>query len=232
MPSIVKAALLALLAASPAVAQRAEAGASGRATEAPRAEPDSALTARDSTATPRDSTAGPRLGALLRRAGADALAAQAQVVSVPPPAPPPAPTVHAFGSGLRVTVPAGWDGPASAYDGDPAYGLYTFENTAPDHPLRDTIVRLERVGGLNDLLRERWMRGQTPHGYHGTRPVGPSAAPVPGFGVEVEGVGVRGVTVFTQSRSGYWALQVVAPSDVWAQRRGDVLALLAGVALP
>lgn len=189
---------------------------------------DSTLAASDSTRTTPDSTALPRFGALLRRIATDASEAQAQELAPPPPA---APAVYAFESGVRVTLPPGWDGPTSSHQGDPSYSIYSFQNTAAGD-LEGAAVRLERVAGLNDLLRERWMRGQTPHGYHGTRPVGPSSVPISGFAVEVEGPGTRGVSVFTQRRDGLWALQVVAPLAVWAQRRGELTALLSSITLP
>lgn len=212
MKHVSKAVLLALVTfAAPASAQTTEAD----------------TTAADSTQAAPDSTASPRLGALLRRVAADA--SEARVQEPPPPA---APTLYVFGSGLRVTLPPGWVGASSVQEPDPGYGLYTFQNDAPGHPLQGVALKLERVTGVNDLLRERWLRGQTPHGYHGTRPVGPGTAPVPGFAAEVEGPGVRGVSVFTQRPNGFWALQVVAPMALWAERRGEVTALLSGVHLP
>ncbi len=152
-----------------------------------------------------------------------------------PEKPPPAiPTLHAFGAtGLRVTLPAGWDGPTAAAEGQAeSYALYTFSNTAADHPLAGTTLRVERVQGLNALLRERWTRGQTGHGYHETRPVGPAVAPLPGLALEVAGDGTGGVVVFSQRGQAQWAVQIEAPASVWAERRGQVLAVLAGVEIP
>ena len=147
--------------------------------------------------------------------------------------PPPQPTIHAFGkTGLRVTLPAGWNGPVAAVeDHAESYALYTFSNAA-DHPLAGTTLRIERVQGLNQLLRERWANGQTSYGYHGTRPVGPAAQPLPGVGLEVEGRGTGGAVVFLQRGLANWAVQIEAPASVWAERRGEVLAVLAGVELP
>lgn len=142
------------------------------------------------------------------------------------------PVRYAFRSGLRITLPPGWDGPESAVEPADGAVLYTFQNTTPGHPLAGVTVRLERVQGLNALLRERWMRGQTSHGYHGTQPVGPAAAPMPGFAVEVTGPGQSGAVVFSQRDSGMWAVQVVAPAALWASRRDAVLALLTGITLP
>ena len=187
----------------------------------------------DSTATPGDSAAV-SLGGLLARLEAPA----------PPPPPGPIsvlrntlerssqPTHHVFGSGLRVVLPPAWDGPAAALDHAPGYALYTFENTTPEHPLLGAALRVERVQGLNALLRERWMRGQTPHGYHGTRAVGPASAPMGGFAVEVEGAGGAGIVVFSQRDGTMWATQVWAPRPLWYARRGELVALLAGVTLP
>lgn len=218
MPSLSTLALLALIVlALPASAQSTEA--------------DTVAVAADSTQVAADSLVTPHLGGLLRRVAADMAEAQAET-PVPGPIPPPAPILHVFGSGLRVTLPPGWDGPAIASEGDPGHATYAFQNTATGHPLVGASVRLERVSGLNPLLRERWLRGQTTHGYNGTRPVGPATAPIPGFAVEVEGPGLRGIAVFTQRDDGLWALQVVAPTALWEQRRDEVRALLAGIRLP
>ncbi len=142
------------------------------------------------------------------------------------------PTQHVFASGLRVDLPSGWDGPATALDEGPARERYTFQNAAVGHPLEGAILRAERAGGLNPLQREQWVRGQTSYGYNGTRPVGPAAAPMAGLALEVEGGGQGGVVVFAQHRGEMWTFQVVAPAGLWYQRRADLLAVLGGVALP
>ena len=156
-----------------------------------------------------------------------------EIVEVPAEA-AAAPQVHLFGqTGLRVTLPPGWEGPVSALEaGLPDYAEYTFRNAAPGHPLEGAVLRVERISGLNALFRERFRRGQTTYGYHGAMPVGPAATPGSGFGVEVEGYGVGGATAFAEGRSGMWALSVQAPAAVWASRPGDVLAVLAGVRRP
>lgn len=178
----------------------------------------------------------------------DSLVADSVVVGYtepPPPAPEPRvqevsapqlpqPTTHAFAAtGLRVTLPLGWDGPTAALDADAAdYALYTFTNATPDDPLFGTVLRVERVQGLNALLRERFRRGLTTYGYHGSRPVGQAGVPLPGVGLEIEGAGTRGAVAFLQSGPSNWTVQIEAPASVWASRRGEVLAVLAGVAIP
>ena len=191
---------------------------SARAQTAGLAPPDSLSAPEEQTVAAPDSTAPPAIPA-------DSLA-----LSEAPEA-PPAPTLHAFGDGLRVTLAPGWDGPASVR-ASPAGAVYGFQNEAPGHPLQGVAVRVERVDGLNALLRERWSRGLTASGYAGLGPVGPAAAPMPGFGVEVADAVRGGATVFAIRGASSWAVQVTAPLAVWRARRADVLAVLAGVALP
>ena len=142
-----------------------------------------------------------------------------------------APFVFVYGSGLRVTLPPGWSGPATE-TGGVGDAVYAFENATAGHPLAGATIRVEYAAGLNELLRERWLRGQTTRGYHGTAPVGPLAAPVTGFGVEVAGPGRAGAAVFSRGRGGLWAVQVAAPTATWEGRRAEVLALLSGVDVP
>ena len=144
------------------------------------------------------------------------------------------PTLHVFGTtGLRVTLPAGWGGPSSAAEGElPGYALYSFRETTPGHPLEGAVLRVERVVGLNPLLRERFDRGLTSYGYHGAVPTGPASVPIRGFGLEVEGPGTRGAVVFVGDRQAAWAVSVQAPGAVWAARRDAVLAVLTGGDLP
>ena len=105
-----------------------------------------------------------------------------------PTAAPLTPTLHVVGTaGVTMLLPAGWDGPVSAVETeDPGYALYSARNDAPDHLLAGAVLRVERITGLNPLLRERFTRGQTSYGYHGTTPVGPAAVP-DGLGIEVAG---------------------------------------------
>ena len=175
-----------------------------------------------------DSTASG--GALADSVAADSVAlAEAAVPEVVPPL--PAPTLHAFADGLRVTLAAGWDGPATVA-ATPAGAVYRFQNDAAGHPLQGVVLRVERVDGLNALFRERWSRGLTTSGYAGMTPVGPAAAPLPGFGVEVAGDGRGGAVVFVQRGASSWAVGVSAPAAQWARQRAEVLAVLADVALP
>ena len=217
-------ALLLALAALPSAAQPG------------RPAPPEAAAPADSAAAPApsDSTAAPRLTGLLRRVAADAADREAT----------PSPLIqnalvqasraasHVFGSGLKVTLPPGWDGPVTAVDHGPPGERYAFRNATPGHPLAGAVLRVERVGGLDPLQRERWVRGQTTYGYNGTAPMGPTLAPLAGLALEVEGGGQGGAVVFTQRRGEMWTAQVVAPAATWRARRGEVLAALAGVSLP
>lgn len=143
-----------------------------------------------------------------------------------------APAVYAFpATDLRVTLPAGWAGAHAAADAE-QYAFYTFTNENAAHPLAGTVLRIERVQGLNQLLRERWQRGQTSYGYHGARPTGPLAAPLPGTALELRGAGTAGAVVFFQRGVASWAVQIEAPAAVWAASRDEVLAVLTGVAVP
>ena len=151
-----------------------------------------------------------------------------------PPLPPPSPTLHVFGrTGLRVTLPAGWDGPATADEGRlPRLAVYTFQNAASG-PLAGVVLRAEQVIGLNALEQERWKRGQMPYGYHGARPTGPIATGLPALiAMETSRPGAGGAVAFLQRGQTYWALSVEAPVAVWAGRRAEVLALFAGIDLP
>lgn len=147
----------------------------------------------------------------------------------PDPAPPRPITLPFAATGLRVTLPADWDGAAAADESAlPAYALYTFEGGAAG----GALLRVERVVGLSPLERERWRTGAVRYGYHGTRPVGAIGVPVEGLGLEVAGPGRGGAVAFVQRGGTYWALHVSAPAAAWETHRADLLAVLAGVQLP
>ncbi len=174
----------------------------------------------------------------------DVRAAEAPVVSEPsedmPPAEatavvqpaPGASALSVFGrTGLRVTLPPGWDEPAVVDESRlPASALYAFRATSG--PLAGATLRVEQVVGLNPAEEQQWRSGRTARGYNGTRPVGP--APVGGAlaAFETVGAGTGGATAFFQRGRTFWAVQAQAPAAVWAARRADVMALMAGVALP
>ena len=143
------------------------------------------------------------------------------------------PTVEVLGtSGASALLPGGWEGPVTISEVDlPAYALYTARNDAMDSPLHGAILRVERVTGLNALYRERFSKGQTTYGYHGSSPVGPAAAPE-GLGLELNGPGTGGAVAFVQRGATMWTVAVEAPLETWAAHRADVLAVLAGVRLP
>ena len=222
--------VLLALAVAPASAQPPAPLADAAASAADSTQADSTL----ADPAQADSTAAPRLTGLLRRVATEAQEQQEARGRLAQAALERAsrPTRHVFSSGLNVTLPPGWDGPTTALDQGPPRERYTFQNAAPGHPLAGAILRVERVGGLNPLEREQWVRGQTTYGYNGTRPVGPASAPAAGLALEVEGAGQAGAVVFAHHRGEMWALQVVAPTALWRARRAEVLAVLAGVALP
>lgn len=152
----------------------------------------------------------------------------------PAAAPAPRPALHAFGrTGLRVTLPAGWNGPTAQDEGRlPAYALYTFTSAAPG-PLAGVTLRVEQLVGLNPLDEQRWRAGQTGYGYHGSRPTGPAAVPVQALvAFETAGPGTGGAVAFLQRGRTFWAVQVEAPTALWRSRKAEVVALMAGVAFP
>ncbi len=143
------------------------------------------------------------------------------------------PTRHAFGSGLILTLPAGFAAPVADESRLPALARYTAQQTDPARPLFGTVLVVERVVGLNALDRERWRHGQSTYGYPGVRPVGPASTPLPAIvSIATAGTGTRGATAFLQRGQTYWAVAVVAPDAVWQQSAADVLALMTGVGLP
>lgn len=169
--------------------------------------------------------------------GADARAAAARPVSAAGSdgGPPARPVVHVFGgSGLRVTLPAGWDGPVLSDETRlPGYALYTFENRQPGLATTNASVYVERVVGLNPLDEQRWRFGQVRYGYHGTRPVARLAVPLPALASYlVEGDGKGGAVAFLQRGRTFWTVSVFAPPALWATRRSDILALMTAVDLP
>ena len=161
------------------------------------------------------------------------VAAQAAVAQAPA-APPPAPA-YAFGAtGLRVTLPAGWDGPGAVDEARlPARAAYTFANAAAG-PLAGAVLHVERAVGLNPVEQELWRQGRTTAGYGHARPVGPAAAPLPGTAFEIAGAGrggpqTGGAIVFFQRGPAFWVVKAEAPAATWAARPAAVLALMAGV---
>ena len=93
------------------------------------------------------------------------------------------------------------------------------------------MLRVERITGLNPLLRERFTRGQTSYGYHGTTPVGPAAVP-DGLGIEVAGPGTGGAVAFITRGPILWAVSVQAPATTWTAHRAEVMGLLLSPRLP
>lgn len=164
----------------------------------------------------------------------DSVRARRPVALEPEPeAAPLTPTVHVVGTaGVSMLLPAGWDGPVSAIETeDPGYALYSARNDAPDHLLTGAVLRVERITGLNPLLRERFTRGQTGYGYHGATPVGPAAVPE-GLGVEVEGPETGGAVAFITRGPVLWAVSIQAPATTWAAHRAEVMGLLTSPRLP
>lgn len=192
------------------------------ATEAARAEADSATAATFAQRAVRQAASdaaqrarpSPMLGMALRAAS------QPTVVALP--------TVD-----VVVTLPPGWSGSRLAStEGLPRYAAFALQNDVPGHPLAGAVVRAERVAGVEGIERERWMRGQPPYRYHTAGPVGPIAVPGHAYGVEVAGGGVRGAVVFVRHHEALWAIGVEAPDALWARQRPALLALIGGVRLP
>ena len=152
------------------------------------------------------------------------------------PAAPPEVSAFAFGAtGLRVTLPAAWEGGADE-SRLPARAVYTFTNAAAG-PLAGAVLHVERAVGLNPVEQELWKRGRSTAGYGDARPVGPATAPLPGTALEIAGAGrggpqTGGVIVFLQRGPAFWVVKAEAPAATWAARPADVLALMAGVDVP
>ena len=147
------------------------------------------------------------------------------------------PVAYATGYGLAVVLPPGWDGPVQAEEsGFPGYALYTFDNARMDRSVPGASVRIERVGALNPLEQERWRRGQSPYGLHGMRPAAARDArllPLPAqAAIAVEADGRRGLAVYAQRGTVFWAVQVSVPETVYLADPTVLDALLAGLTLP
>ena len=198
---------------APAAAQTSDA----RAAEAP-------VVAEPSEDTPAPRTAPtPRTAPAIQAALPSGMTVQAE---------PAAPALSVFGrTGLRVTLPPGWDAPPAVDETRlPAYALYAFR--AASGPLAGTTLRVEQVVGLNPAEEQQWRTGRTARGYDGTRPVGPATVGGALAAFETAGNGTAGVTAFFQRGRTFWSVQAQAPAAVWAARRADVAALMQSVALP
>jgi hypothetical protein len=139
-----------------------------------------------------------------------------------------------FTSGLVVALPEGWSGAAAVDErGLPGLASYRFENQNPQSPLRGAVLHVERLTGLNPMMRERWAQGRVPYGYHGARPVAAlPAVPIPGaVGFRTEREGHLGGVFFAVRGPVYWAVQVEAPEDVYAAHEGTLLDLARGLRL-
>lgn len=167
---------------------------------------------------------------------ADSTQAVIDRIPRPEPAPvvevePPTPTLHVFGtSGVSFLAPADWTTQTTAIERD-GYSRFTATNATDGHPLDGATVTVERIVGLNPLLRERFLRGQTPFGTHGAEAIGPIAVPE-GVGLEVAGPDACGAAVYVARGAVLWAISVQAPASTWNARRPNVMALLTNLRLP
>ena len=136
-------------------------------------------------------------------------------------------------SGAAVVLSPGWDGPSTANElRAPTYSSYAVTNASPEHPLVGVSLRVERVIGLQEPFRRRWLNGQTTQGYHGLQGVGAAAVPLPGVGIELAGRGRGGAVAFVQTGTAYWAVHVSAPEATWRTRRAEVIGLMRALVLP
>jgi hypothetical protein len=128
---------------------------------------------------------------------------------------------EAYRSGLVVALPEGWAGPEAVDEsGLPGFASYRFENRSDSSALRGAVLHVERLTGLNPVMRERWQQGRVPQGYHGARPVA-ALATVPwpgavGFRTARDGDDRVGNVYFLVRGTVYWAVQVEAPAAVFA----------------
>lgn len=126
---------------------------------------------------------------------------------------------EAYRSGLAVSLPSGWAGPEAVDEsGLPGLASYRFENRSDSSALRGAVLHVERLTGLNPVMRERWQQGRVPYGYHGARPVAAVAAvPLPGaVGFRTEREGQEGEVYFLARGPVHWAIQIEAPEAVFA----------------
>jgi hypothetical protein len=144
----------------------------------------------------------------------------------------PAFAQQTYASGLSVTLPEGWEGPTEVDEsGLPGRASYRFENRSETSPLIGTVLHVERVTGLNPVMRERWIQGRVPYGYHGARPIAPlSSSPWPGaVGFRTEREDFLGDVYFLVQGSVYWAVQIEAPATVFLANEETLRSLLRGL---
>jgi hypothetical protein len=133
---------------------------------------------------------------------------------------------QAYRSGLVVTLPEGWSGPEAVDEsGLPRMASYRFENQSDASALRGAVLHVERLTGLNPMMRERWHQGRVPYGYHGAVPVAAlEVAPVPGaIGFLTERDDYVGHVYFLVRGPVYWAVQVEAPAAVFDAHESTLL---------
>jgi hypothetical protein len=133
---------------------------------------------------------------------------------------------QAYRSGLVVTLPEGWSGPEAVDESHlPGLASYRFENRSDSSALRGAVLHIERLTGLNPMMRERWYQGRVPYGYHGARPVAAiEVAPVPGaIGFLTERGEYVGHVYFLVRGPVYWAVQVEAPAAVFDAHEAALL---------
>ena len=134
-----------------------------------------------------------------------------------------------YASGLVVTFPDGWQGPSEVDEnGYPGRATYRFENTNAGNPLRGAVLHIERLTGLNPVMRERWAQGRVPYGYQGSRPIAAlTSTPIPGsVGFRTERPDYRGNVYFFARGAAHWAVHVEAPEAVFERHEDALVALV------
>lgn len=141
---------------------------------------------------------------------------------------------QAYRSGLVVTLPENWDGPATVDEsGLPGRASYRFEDQSDSSATRGAVLTIERLTGLNPVMRERWQQGRVPYGYHGARPVAvlPSAPLPDAVGFRTERDGMVGDVYFLVRGPVYWAIQVEAPEATFGTYEPALLDLVRALRL-
>lgn len=140
-------------------------------------------------------------------------------------------SAQSFDTGLSLTLPDDWTGTEEVDEGSlPQTASYRFVNTNPESDWLGAVVHVERVTGLNPMMRERWMQGRVPFGYHGAQPVAAvSRASVPfpnAVGIQTTRDDRPGAVYFLATGQTYWAVQVEVPASM-LEAQPDALAVLA-----
>ena len=137
--------------------------------------------------------------------------------------------------GFAVDLPEGWTARVDADEERlPGAASYTITNSSREGALAGAVLRIERRVGLNPLVRQRWMLGRVPVGYHGAQPV--EALRETPFGDAVGFVCARGArreptgfVFFLRHGEAYYAVQVETAPDDFAGAREALYGLATSV---